>query len=523
MPAVDLGNMIEVFVICIAVISAIVALSCGVLGFQKKNLPAILFGSSLSILFFSTASLADRIASTMFSDAVGHLAPSLQIGASDVLLSLACLSIAFTLNAVLKRFVWFGRLSEGTQSRVPNILIALIRLGIYLGAVMVIFSMVFHRDVTAIAATSGVVAIVLGYSLQPTLSEVFAGLALNLSHAFRTGDSVQIDGIWGIIQEANWRSVSLRTYEGTLVIVPNTKMATNRLTNLDMPNHNMRHHIRFIVDVDVPPGRVQSVALAAMNALPHVLKSPPAMLLFKDMTDQGVAYEAIFWHFNPNVYILRRDEVGVALWYAFRRAGIPFSVLRHNLAAHADARSPLPPVDAGRYRRRLSEVLHQSLLFQCFADDAIGQIVERHRELVYGPLETVVRQDDAGTSMFVILDGEVTVLQQNADGSERQLATLGIGETFGHMSLMTGAVRSATVRANGHLVLAEIEKDAIADLLEANPAAVETIAQEITRLEEANLRMRSLEKAEASVDGSHGLADRLASVAKLMRSFFVLG
>ncbi|MDB5363853.1 MAG: hypothetical protein JWO51_5150 [Rhodospirillales bacterium] len=521
MNAVDLGNFIEFLVFGIGIISGIIALFCVFLRLQTKKMPTILFGSSSSVWFLSAGFLSNQLFTTLlFPDSIGRLSPGLQVGVGDIFVSLACLFLAFTLNAILKRFVWYGSLSEGTQSRVPNILIALIRLAIYAGALMVIFSLVFHRDVTAIAATSGVVAIVLGYSLQPTLSEIFAGLALNLSHAFRIGDSVQHDGVWGIIQEANWRSVSMRTYEGTLVVVPNTKMATTRLTNLDLPNHNMRHHIRFIVDIDVPPGRVQSVALAAMNALPHVLKSPPAMLLFKDMTDQGVAYEAIFWHFNPNVYILRRDEVGVALWYAFRRAGIPFSVLRHNLATHADARPNVPPFDVNQYRRRLSEVLHQSPLFQCFQDDAIEQLVEHHRQLVYGPMEMVVRQDDAGTSMFVILDGAVTVLHETADGSEREVATLGTGESFGHMSLMTGATRSATVRAVGHLVLAEIEKDAIGALLGANPAAVEIIAQEIMRLDAANMRLRELEQAASTEGGQPG---PLGSIAKLMRGFFLLG
>lgn len=521
MSAVDLGNFIEFLVFGMGIISGLVALFCIFLRLQTKKMPTILFGASCSISFLSAGFLSNQLFTTLlFPDSIGRLSPGLQVGVGDIFVSLACLFLAFTLNAILKRFVWYGSLSEGTQSRVPNILIALIRLAIYAGALMVIFSLVFHRDVTAIAATSGVVAIVLGYSLQPTLSEIFAGLALNLSHAFRIGDSVQHDGVWGIIQEANWRSVSMRTYEGTLVVVPNTKMATTRLTNLDLPNHNMRHHIRFIVDIDVPPGRVQSVALAAMNALPHVLKSPPAMLLFKDMTDQGVAYEAIFWHFNPNVYILRRDEVGVALWYAFRRAGIPFSVLRHNLATHADARPNVPPFDASQYRRRLGEVLHQSPLFQCFHDDAIEQLVEHHRQLVYGPMEMVVRQDDAGTSMFVILDGAVTVLHEGADGSEREVATLRAGESFGHMSLMTGATRSATVRAVGHLVLAEIEKDAIGALLGANPAAVEIIAQEIMRLDAANLRLRELEQAAPTEGGQQG---RLGSIAKLMRGFFLLG
>lgn len=521
MHAVDLGNMVDILAFGVAVLSGIVVLFCSFLRLKKQPLPAILFGVSLSMLLIAASVLADRFATAALNGSLAQLAPSLQLGLGDIFLSLACLALAFTMNALLRRFVWLGSLSEGGQPRVPNILIALSRLAVYALAVMVIFSVVFHRDVTAIAATSGVVAIVLGYSLQPTLSEVFAGLALNLSHAFRMGDSVQIDGIWGIIQEANWRSVSLRTYEGTLVVIPNTKMAGQRLTNMDMPTHNMRHHIRFTVDVGVPPGKVQAVALAAMNALPIVLKSPPAMLLFKDMSEHGVIYEAIFWHFNPSVYILRRDEVGVALWYAFQRAGIPFSVLRHNLATHADARPVVAPVDPELYRRQFAEHLNASPLFKCFDDSAIAQLVAQHRHIVYGPNEMIVRQNDVGSSMFIILEGTVSVRIEKGEEAEHEVAKLGPGETFGHMSLMTGAARSATVRAAGHLVLAEIEKSAIAPLLAASPATVATIAQEITRLDAANDKLRDQTASDAA--GAEGAGDRFAAVSRLMRSFFLLG
>lgn len=520
MYAVGLGNTVDLFASAIALLSGLLVLFCAGLRLRTRPVPAILLGGSLTALLFAAAFLVDRHVAAPLPDALLQLAPSLQLGLGDVLLTLACFAVAFTVNALLRRFVWLGSLGEGGQPRVPNILIAIVRLAVYAVALMAIFSLVFHRDVTAIAATSGVVAIVLGYSLQPTLSEVFAGLALNLSRAFRMGDSVQIDGVWGIIQEANWRSVSLRTYEGTLVVIPNTKMAGQRLTNMDMPTHNMRHHIRFTVDVNVPPGKVQEVALAAMNAQPNVLKSPPAMLLFKDLSEHGMIYEAIFWHFNPSVYILRRDEIGVALWYAFKRAGIPFSVLRHNLSAHADAVPAVPPVDPGHYRRQVRDRLAATPLFKCFDDAAIEQLVDHHRSRIYGPGEQVVRQNAEGSSMFIILEGQVSVLVE-VDGAEQPVATLGPGEHFGHMSLMTGAARSATVRAVRHLVLAEIEKSAIAPLLAASPATVAVIAQEITRLETENDQRR--DASAASAVEAETPADRFAVVSRLMRSFFLLG
>ena len=502
--------------LALVIACVLTTLFCLYLRANRREHYPIFLGASVALVFVALPELLDSLFEGAGEAGIPLWRAWLGLGTA----SLACLAFAYTLNRFLDRFVWFGRLRDGENSKVPNILIGLARLGIYGGAAMFITSWLLQRDVTAIVATSGVVAIVLGYSLQPTLSEVFAGLALNLSRPFRTGDSIQVDGVWGVIQDANWRSVTLRTYEGAIVVLPNSKVASQRLTNMDLPDRNMRHHIRFVVDIDIPPGQVRDVAVSAMKAMPQVLPLPEPRFLFKDVTEYGVAYEAIFWHADPNLYIYRRDEVGTALWYAFRRAGIPFSVLRHDLALPEVA--VVPPMDPAHQEARLRDILRRSALFRALDDAAIDALVAGHRHLVFGPSERIVRQQEPGSSMFVIIEGEAAVYLERAEGSEHQIATLCAGETFGQMSLMTGEPRSATVRAMNHLVLAEIKKADVAPLLEANPALVEDIAKQIVAIQAENEghRQRGETDPEVSGPGQVGLFDKLLSISSRIRGFF---
>ncbi len=401
------------------------------------------------------------------------------------ILSAAIVSGSFLVVSSLKRWFW-PRVGGPGKSGIPKILILLCHAMLHLIALLLILSLVFHRDITALLATSGIFAVILGYAAQSTLSEVISGLALSLSKPFKSGDSVQVDGIWGNVVETSWRSVTLRNYEGNLIVLPNSKVAGMRLINLDLPNNNTRHHIPFVMDIDAPPSRVREVAMAAMHSVPNVLKTPSPMVLFKNFVDKGVAYEAIFWHENPNVYILRRDEVGGALWNAFARAQLPFAVDRWMVSNRADFLPALPVVDLVAERERLLQYLTTSSIFQRLPEPVRQGIAAAYHRHVYGEPELIVRQGDPGSSMFVILSGRAAVLLNQPQGQPKKVAELRAGDTFGEMALMLGEVRNASVQALSQVILAEIPKADLQPVLQNHPEWTELLALQAYELQAGN-------------------------------------
>ena len=92
----------------------------------------------------------------------------------------------------------------------------------------------------------------------------------------------------------------------------------------------------------------------------------------------------------------------------------------------------------------------------------------------------IIREDDAGDSMFVIVAGAVSV-NIAGDQGESRIATLGPADVFGEMSLMTGATRTATVRATEPVTAIEIAKPALEPILAAAPALVDRFAAMLDR------------------------------------------
>lgn len=77
---------------------------------------------------------------------------------------------------------------------------------------------------------------------------------------------------------------------------------------------------------------------------------------------------------------------------------------------------------------------------------------------VYGDGDTIIHQGDAGSSMYVIQEGEVEVIR-SCQGYTVQLAVLGEGDIFGELSLFGDAKRSATVRALGNARVVTVDKN----------------------------------------------------------------
>jgi CRP-like cAMP-binding protein len=91
---------------------------------------------------------------------------------------------------------------------------------------------------------------------------------------------------------------------------------------------------------------------------------------------------------------------------------------------------------------------------------------------MYGKGERIVRQGDAGGSMFVLHRGRVRVVE--ASGGE--LAVFEAGGYFGEMSMLTGQPRSATVEAIEECQVLELTAASLREVALANPEVVTRIS-----------------------------------------------
>ena len=83
--------------------------------------------------------------------------------------------------------------------------------------------------------TSAVGAVVVGFALQDTLGNLFAGLAIQIEKPFRVGQWIQISGREGQVQQITWRATKLRTKDGEFLMVPNSVISKEPVLNYSEP------------------------------------------------------------------------------------------------------------------------------------------------------------------------------------------------------------------------------------------------------------------------------------------------
>jgi di/tricarboxylate transporter len=111
----------------------------------------------------------------------------------------------------------------------------------------------------------------------------------------------------------------------------------------------------------------------------------------------------------------------------------------------------------------------------------LAQLVPSLAEVTFAPGEAVFRQGEGGSSLFIIVEGEVSVQRCENGESPRQVAVLRSGDCFGEIALLTGAQRSADVIARSELRLLKISRGRFEHLIKHHPSISRYFADLLAR------------------------------------------
>ncbi|MDJ0851078.1 MAG: Crp/Fnr family transcriptional regulator [Myxococcota bacterium] len=149
-------------------------------------------------------------------------------------------------------------------------------------------------------------------------------------------------------------------------------------------------------------------------------------------------------------------------------------------------------------------------LFAAVDDESLAAMGELLIDRRIPKHQTIVEEGLPGDYMYVIREGQVKVTKLSGDGREKILELLGPGDFFGEMSLLDGAVRSASVKSLSETRILALSRNDFLKELRRNPDLAMAVIQELTR------RVRQMDEQASSLsfqrvkERTQGLLRRLA-------------
>jgi small-conductance mechanosensitive channel len=212
--------------------------------------------------------------------------------------------------------------------------------GLIVAVAMLSLKMV-NVPLTIFAFLGGAAAIGVGIGSQNTVANFISGLILLIQRPIRIGDLVNVDGIDANVEHIGARATRVRTSENLEVLIPNSNILQNKVTNWTLSDTRIRSSVAVGVAYGTNVQPVIETLQRVANRNPKVLDQPCPIVLFEDFGDSSLVFKVHFWSHMRTIIEGQKlcSEIRVAIDDAFRHAGIVIAFPQRDV--HLDLQSPI--------------------------------------------------------------------------------------------------------------------------------------------------------------------------------------
>jgi small-conductance mechanosensitive channel/CRP-like cAMP-binding protein len=387
-------------------------------------------------------------------------------------LGLLLLLIALTRVGFLVVVDWL--LGKRLGRPLPRIFRDILQALLFVAMALVLFRSM-GVELGSLLTTSAILTAVIGLSLQESLGNLVAGLAVRAEHPFEIGDWVDIgEGrrMVGRVIEINWRATKLRTNDLVDIVVPNGLIAKSTIQNFSRPSSVTRRTVAFQGPYEISPAQIKQAVIPALEGCSGISPNPAPRLWVDRFADCGIDYQVVYFLADFGGRSDVDSEIRSRIWYAMNRAGISFPYPVRDVRTSPPAPGVLESAEWNVDRR--VGILEGIPLFDAMPEPIRRQIAEAMGFVLYAEGETIIREGEIGHDLFVVADGDVTVITHTATKERITLAGLSRGDVFGELSLVTG-VRGATVLAAKESKLLRLSHDDFRRIVSQEPGLGEML------------------------------------------------
>ncbi len=268
--------------------------------------------------------------------------------------------------ALLVLGIWLSRrITHGFAQKI------LCRLGVQEGVAVAVQTLTFyllsltsalmalhlvHVPLTVFTFMGGAVAIGVGFGSQKILNNFISGVILLIESPIRVGDLIEMGTLQGKVHTIGTRSTRIRTGANLEIIVPNSALLENNVTNWTLTDAVVRSSIRVGVAYGSPTRDVARWLKHAADEHGQVLKKPEPCVWFTNFSENTLDFELNFWidihqtdrrRVESDLRFMideRLRDAGITIAFPQRDVHLDISrPLEVSLVSQADSQQPAEP------------------------------------------------------------------------------------------------------------------------------------------------------------------------------------
>ena len=195
----------------------------------------------------------------------------------------------------------------------------------------------------------GVSGVAVGFAFRDILQNFLAGILILITEPFVIDDQIVFNDFEGTVENIQTRATTIRTYDGTRIVIPNAELFTNSVkVNTAFEKRRLQYDIGIGYGDDI--AEAKRIILNVLRNNPEALSDPAPEALVVDLAASTINIRARWWVNPPRraEVIDSQDEVLTELCNKLVAAGIDLPFPTQQILFHDQTES----TDGDRARQR---------------------------------------------------------------------------------------------------------------------------------------------------------------------------
>ena len=188
--------------------------------------------------------------------------------------------------------------------------------------ILVALKQAFSINLTSIAVVFTALSVGIGFGLQYIAADIASGFILLFERPIRVGDRITIGEDEGDVHSINLRTTTVYTNNRIAIIVPNSKLVSQRVINWSYGDPRARIAIAVSVADDSDVNLVTKTLLEAAREVDNVLETPEPKVQFLEFGNAALHFRLLVWSNAPRRHFQIKSDINFRIARLFAERGI---------------------------------------------------------------------------------------------------------------------------------------------------------------------------------------------------------